>query len=78
MVLERGYLTEAGPRTVDELNRLRRRHEQLLDPAACQASVRQVPPAQLVKDVAYLLIGIPSRTFPFSQVPALWSQLSHR
>ena len=68
MVTERPYLTEAGPQTVDELGHLRRHHEHLLDPGTCQLAVRQVSTAQLVKDVVYLLVGIPSRTFPFSQV----------
>ena len=68
MVTERPYLTEAGPQTVDELGHLRRHHEHLLDPCTCQLAVRQVSTAQLVKDVVYLLVGIPSRTFPFSQV----------
>ncbi|KAL8594717.1 hypothetical protein ACOMHN_051663 [Nucella lapillus] len=65
MATERPYLTEAGPQALDELCRLRRHHEHLLDPSTSSPCLRQLSPAQLVKDIIYMLIGIPSRTFPY-------------
>lgn len=66
--VEKPYLTEAGPLALDELLFVRRQHERLLTPGTFLPVLRHLTPTQLYKDVIYLLTGITSHTFPFSQV----------
>nr|KAG5711382.1 hypothetical protein BaRGS_006079 [Batillaria attramentaria] len=67
MCTEQPYLTEAGPEAVDKLCHMQRHSEYLVEPDTPRSALRQVSPAQLVKDIINLLIGIPSHAFPFSQ-----------
>ncbi|PVD25340.1 hypothetical protein C0Q70_15840 [Pomacea canaliculata] len=67
VITERHYLTEAGPKAVDELTRFQKLNEYLLDPSCISPLPREISASQLVKDVIYLLIGVPSLSFPYSQ-----------
>lgn len=64
---ERPYLSEAGPRAVDELFTVKLNELSLLCPSLKKTCKIFLSVEQLVKDILHLLIAVPSQTFHLSK-----------
>ena len=67
-MVERHYLTQAGPQVMNKLVVLCRHLAQVLKPKLYLPPVRQVPQSHLLKDILLMMTGVQSRSFPFDQV----------
>ena len=65
---EHPYLSEAGPRAVDELFTVKLNELSLLCPSLKKPCKVYLSVGQLVKDILHLLIGVPSYTFHLNRV----------
>lgn len=65
---ERPYMTELGPRGVQEWCHMKRRELCVFSPDLQPPPIRRFTPGQVTQDLLHLMIGIPSHLFVINKV----------
>lgn len=65
---ERPYMTELGPRGVQEWCHMKRRELCVFSPDLQPLPIRRFTPGQVTQDLLHLMIGIPSHLFVINKV----------